>query len=214
MPSERSPDLRIWTRLGVAALVGAVVGVVVPTPKAENGAANALIGFAVFGLLFCIPLLGTVMHASTEKTEAYLQGADPTRSMTDVVVVVASIASLAGVAFMLVGSPTGSRVFEAVVTIASIAVGWLLIHSIYAIRYARHWYNAQQQSVDFNTDSKPRFSDFAYLSFTLGMTYQVSDTNLKTPEVRKIVLHHTLLSYVFGTVIIAATINLISGLVK
>ena len=58
----------------------------------------------------------------------------------------------------------------------------------------------------------PRLSDFAYLSFTLGMTYQVSDTDLKTPAVRRLVLRHTLLSYLFGTVIVAATINLVVGL--
>ena len=57
-------------------------------------------------------------------------------------------------------------------------------------------------------------SDFAYLAFTLGMTYQVSDTALRTSQVRKIVLAHTLISYVFGAVIIAASINLLAGLAK
>lgn len=57
-------------------------------------------------------------------------------------------------------------------------------------------------------------SDFAYLAFTLGMTYQVSDTDLKTARLRRIVLFHTLLSYLFGTVIVAATINLVAGLAK
>jgi len=66
--------------------------------------------------------------------------------------------------------------------------------------------------IDFNGDGAPRLSDFAYLAFTLGMTYQVSDTDLRTPEVRRLVLRHTLLSYVFGTVIVAATINLVVGL--
>ena len=56
--------------------------------------------------------------------------------------------------------------------------------------------------------------DFAYLSFTIGMTYQVSDTNLTTKTVRHTALRHALLSYLFGTGIIAATINLASGLVK
>ncbi|MDQ1394509.1 MAG: hypothetical protein QOF30_3486, partial [Acidimicrobiaceae bacterium] len=55
---------------------------------------------------------------------------------------------------------------------------------------------------------------FAYLAFTIGMTYQVSDTNLTSQEIRRTALRHGLLSYLFGTVIIAATINLAAGLVK
>ncbi|MEO7423351.1 MAG: DUF1345 domain-containing protein [Ornithinibacter sp.] len=66
--------------------------------------------------------------------------------------------------------------------------------------------------MDFNTDQPPRPSDFVYLSFTLGMTYQVSDTALGTPRTRSLVLGHTVLSYIFGTVVVATTINLVVGL--
>ena len=65
-----------------------------------------------------------------------------------------------------------------------------------------------------NNDERPCFSDFAYLAFTIGMTYQVSDTDLTTKGFRRLALRHALLSYLFGTVIIAATINLVAGLVK
>ncbi len=200
--------------MGLAAVVGVAAALVFPVPAGESSVADALIGFAVFGVLFCLPLLRTIMRAGSERTAGYLTGADPTRSITDVVAVVASLASLGGVAFMLLGGGSGTKVFEAVVTIGAVVAGWLLIHTIYTIRYARHWYNAERGCVDFNTSAAPRFSDFAYLSFTLGMTYQVSDTDLKTPDVRTIVLHHTQLSYVFGTVIVAATINLVVGLAK
>jgi uncharacterized membrane protein len=66
--------------------------------------------------------------------------------------------------------------------------------------------------VDFNEASRPRYADFAYLAFTLGMTFQVSDTALTTREVRATALRHALLSYLFGAVIIATTINLVAGL--
>jgi uncharacterized membrane protein len=66
--------------------------------------------------------------------------------------------------------------------------------------------------VDFNQKERPQYSDFAYLSFTLGMTYQVSDTDISNKAIRATVLRHTLLSFVFGAVILATTVNLVAGL--
>jgi uncharacterized membrane protein len=66
--------------------------------------------------------------------------------------------------------------------------------------------------IDFNQTEPPRYTDFAYLSFTIGMTYQVSDTNLRTTEIRAAALGQGLLSYVFGTGFIATMINLVVGL--
>ncbi len=78
----------------------------------------------------------------------------------------------------------------------------------------RLYYSGPDGGIDFNEDDKPCYADFAYLAFTIGMTYQVSDTDLTTKEIRHTALRHALLSYLFGTVIIAATINLAAGLVK
>jgi uncharacterized membrane protein len=60
----------------------------------------------------------------------------------------------------------------------------------------------------------PGYRDFAYVAFTIGMTYQVSDTTLRDPRIRRTVLAHATLSYVFGAVIVAGTVNLISGLFR
>ena len=69
-------------------------------------------------------------------------------------------------------------------------------------------------SVDFNADELPDYLDFAYLAFTIGMTYQVSDTALHTKPMRRMALRHALLSYVFGTAIIAVAINAVAGLLR
>ena len=86
-------------------------------------------------------------------------------------------------------------------------VGWCFA----ALLYATQYYTADK-GIDFNQDEPPRYADFAYLSFTLGMTYQVSDTNITNHAIRSTVLRHTLLSFVFGSVILATTINLVAGL--
>ena len=66
--------------------------------------------------------------------------------------------------------------------------------------------------MDFNQDEDPTYRDFAYLAFTIGMTYQVSDTNLTDGRIRATALRHALLSFVFGTAIIATMINVVAGL--
>jgi uncharacterized membrane protein len=96
--------------------------------------------------------------------------------------------------------------------VAAVAVGWLCVHTLYVLRYARVYYASPIPPIDFNQDEDPAFSDFAYFSFNMGMAYQVSDTDLKTTAVRKVVLGHAMLAYLYGTVVIAATINLVAGL--
>lgn len=73
---------------------------------------------------------------------------------------------------------------------------------------------AADGGVDSNETDAPRYSDFAYLSFTIGMTYQVSDTDIQTKEIRRTALRHALLSFPLGAVINAAPINLVAGLAK
>ena len=95
----------------------------------------------------------------------------------------------------------------------SIVLSWAVVHTLYTLRYAALYYADQEGGIDFSS-GRPVFTDFAYLAFTIGMTYQVSDTTLKTSAIRKIALQHALLSFIFGTAIIATTINFVAGLVK
>jgi len=92
-----------------------------------------------------------------------------------------------------------------------VAVSWLVVHTLFTLRYAR-LYHSTGGGVDFNQDDPPRYLDFAYLAFTIGMTFQVSDTNLTSPAIRAAALRHALLSYLFGAVILATSVNFIVNL--
>ncbi len=188
-------------------MLAALVGVLVPLPDGTGWPAHLLLGWLAGALAFSVPVLLRCHRADAETTAGHLEGAEGGRTETDVVVVVATLASLGAVVVMLVGSDGG-----AVESVLGVASGWLAVHTVYALRYARHWYLTEPGCVDFPGEGPPRLSDFVYLSFTLGMTYQVSDTDLRTPAVRSLVLRHTLLAYLLGTVVVAATINLVVGL--
>jgi uncharacterized membrane protein len=140
---------------------------------------------------------------------------DPTRATADVLVQAAAIASLAAVGVVLGQAAKrhgAEQVLLAALGVVSVAFSWVVVHTVYTLRYARLYYAPPEGGVDFGGPEPPRFSDFAYLAFTLGMTFQVSDTNLKTNAFRKLALGHSLLSYLFGTVIVASTVNFIVSL--
>lgn len=199
--------------LAIAGALLVVTAVLVPVPD-DSWPARLLVGWVVGSLSFVLPVLRRAHRLDADETGAVFEGAEGGRTETDVIVVLAAFASLAAVAVMLVGgqSPPSVRTFEAVLSVLAVAAGWVALHTVYALRYARHVLAVEPGCIDFNTDQPPRLSDFVYLAFTLGMTYQVSDTALRTPRMRSLVLGHTVLSYVFGTVIVATTINLVVGL--
>ena len=152
------------------------------------------------------------LDATATRTHAVRE--DPGRATTDILLLVASVASLAAVAAVIASAHSRtSQLAAAGVALASVATSWALVHTVYAARYARLFYMTKH-GVDFNEKPPPRYSDFAYLAFTVGMTYQVSDTELTSKSIRSAVLRHALLSYMLGAVILAATINLVVGLAK
>jgi len=81
------------------------------------------------------------------------------------------------------------------------------------LRYA-HLFYLDGGGIDFHSEEFPHYRDFAYVAFTLGMTYQVSDTNLTSKRIRSTALRHALISYVFGIAVIAVTINVVAGLLN
>ncbi len=142
---------------------------------------------------------------------------DPSRPVADAACTLAAICSLVAIGVVLVeagGAKGAAKTLEIFLAIASVTVSWLLIHTVFTLRYARQWYASRRTAVDFNTDEPPTYSDFAYLAFTIGLTFQVSDTDVRTREMRKLALRHMLLSYLMGAVIIALMINLVAGLTK
>ena len=160
--------------------------------------------------------LTVILTKDTEATAHLAMREDASRAAADLLLVSASLASLAGVAFGLLKAAQQSGAEEASITglaVLSVVLSCLLVQVVFTLRYARLWYTARG-GVEFNEDEDPDYRDFAYLAFTIGMTYQVSDTNLTTKAVRRAATRHALLSYVFGTAVIAVMINVVAGLLN
>jgi uncharacterized membrane protein len=124
------------------------------------------------------------------------------------------VASLGGVGYVVAaGSRSGAEAIQAAILgILTVAASWFAVHTLFTVHYARLYYSDKPGGINFHDPEPPRFRDFAYLAYTVGMTYQVSDTEIGLTSIRAKVLRHALLSYLFGAVVLAVTINLIAGL--
>jgi uncharacterized membrane protein len=130
-----------------------------------------------------------------------------------------SLTSLLAVAFALgqAGWESGTaRLGLIAVATFMLVVSWTVVNTVFTLRYADIFYSSPVGGIGFGDDGSepPSYRDFAYVAFTIGMTYQVSDTTLRDRRFRRAVLNHALLAYVFGVVIVATSINLIAGLVS
>lgn len=204
-------------RLIVALLAGIAVAAI--ALASHVGSISLLIGWEVAVVVFVAWVWFIIWPMNHRRTSEFAQREDPGRVGVDILLILASVASLGGVGYALfeAGNADTSehKLFLTLISLLSVLVSWFLIHTIYALRYARFFYTKGfDGTIDFDTKNTPAYSDFLYVAFTLGMTFQVSDTNIVGSEFRKYVIRHALLSYAFGTIIVATTINLIAGLGK
>ncbi|MGO4593537.1 DUF1345 domain-containing protein [Leifsonia sp. 2TAF2] len=202
------------TRAKMATAIGAGVIVSVGVGLLNAWHYALIAGWAAACIVYIVWVWASVWRLDGAATKSHATLEDPGRRTTDLVLILASVASVVAVVFILVDAKSlkgGAQLSVALLAIVSVALSWTLVHTVYTLRYARIYYRTGG-GIDFNQEEKPQYSDFAYLAFTLGMTFQVSDTNIQNAYIRATVLRHTLLSYLFGTVIVAATVNLVAGL--
>lgn len=197
---------------GPVSLVAGVVGAALAVPGV-GWAAGLLLGWTVVAIINVVWILAVIWPMDAEQTRAHVKAEDPGRPIARIIALVGSVASLGGIVAVAVRShsdPNNAFLVAATAVVAVIA-SWALIQVDYLLRYA-HVYYESGGGIDFNQEEDPMYSDFGYFAVGLGMTYQVADTNIRTNAIRRIVIAQTLLAYLFGAVILATVINLISGL--
>jgi uncharacterized membrane protein len=201
------------TRVATAAAAGACAGALASLPGSWQ--IGTLVGWDVAAGIYVAWTWATVWHRDPAATARLALREDPGRAVADALLLVASVASVLAVALAItagsVGGP-GERDLRAGLAVASVALSWTVVQTVFTSHYARLYYTRPAGGVDFNQDTPPRYADFAYLAFTVGMTFQVSDTSLQSPALRAAALRQALLSYLLGAVILATTINLVAGL--
>ena len=199
------------TRLAAAALLGAVLGLVVGV--LTDPLLGLLAAIAGTGALFVVTGWIVLWPIDADRTRDTVQREDFRPVGMELVIVAAALAGLVAIVVLLLLSGSGNGRTAAAIAPVGVFLVWAGLHLMYATRYANLYYAEPVGGIDFNSKDEPSYRDFCYFSYNLGMTYQVSDTDVSSTAIRSVVLRHCLLSYAFSTVILAATINLVAGLV-
>ncbi len=179
--------------------------------------ASILIGWDVAVVIYLAWTWAVIWQLTPGVTARLAKREDPSTAVAELVVVAAGTAMLVAVGFALVraGQAAGfMKAYLVALGLVSVVLSWIVVHAVYALRYAREYYSEPAGGIDFNEAEPPNYIDFVYFSFTVGMTFQVADTNITTKAVRRMTLHHALLSYVFGAVLLGLVINVVATLLK
>lgn len=203
-------------RVVVCVAIGLVAGVVAALLTVWQLA--LLIGWIVTCAVLLAWVWSEIGRLDPQVTARVATREDDSRTAARMVLVGSSVLSLVAIVAALHEASTVSTALEIALTAASlvaVVVSWLVVNTVFVLRYAHLYYGGGAVGgVSFPGEADPNYRDFAYLAFTVGMTFQVSDTELDDPRMRSAVLTQALLSYVFSIAIIAFTINVIAGLVR
>lgn len=217
-PASGDPRLRrlsAWqrasagTHLLVSSLVGLLLGGAVGAASSwKLGGLVAWVAAATVFLLWTWTALGSL---DARDTATLAQREDPSRALRDLVLL--GVAALSMIAVALVILPAGRSGWPMLVLgVTCVVVSWMVVPAVYTLRYARLFYSEPIGGLTFNQERDPTYRDFAYVAFTIAMTFQVSDTEVRSTEIRRTVLGQALLSFLFSAIIIAVTINVIGGM--
>jgi uncharacterized membrane protein len=205
-------------RTVIVASIGLVVAVVVLWFVTWRLAMVA--GWDAAASTFLATIWPIVIRADGSHTAQLALREDETSASAAALVLGASVVSLLGVGFALslAGRESGPpRVLLIGVAVLTVVLSWTVVNTVYTLRYADLHFASRAVGIAFGDSAgqePPTYRDFAYVAFTIGMTYQVSDTTVRDPRIRRTVLSHALLSYLFGVVIVGGAVNLIAGLLR
>jgi uncharacterized membrane protein len=212
-PTLRKP-IPAWRQLLVVGAAGVCAGVALS--QVAPLILALLVGWDVAALVYLAWVWWIIWPLDHDETARHAEQEDPSRPLRDALLLMSCLASLLAIAALLITSHRWHGVLRDAgigLGVVSVVVSWTVVHTVFATLYARI-YIREGGGIDFHQPEPPRFSDFAYVAFVVGTTFQIADTDLTSSGMRVPVLRHLLLSYLFGAVLIAATVNLLAGLAR
>jgi uncharacterized membrane protein len=202
-------------RLFVIVAVGLGAGIVVAFFAPWQLA--VMTGWDAAAAAYVVSVWTIVQRFTPDETSALATTEDNSRVVASVLLLTAAVVSLVGTGLVLVKADQAHGAGRLVLTfsgVLTVALSWAVVHTVFALRYAHEYYTPPIGGIDFKSDEQPDYRDFAYVAFTVGMTFQVSDTDIQRRETRRTVLRQALLAYLFGAVILAVVVNVIATLLN
>ena len=174
--------------------------------------AALLVGWCAAVLSYVGPTLRIMHRATPAQMRRRAELLDEGEGAILAASLAAAIAALAAVGWFLASKSGPMGAPEVALALLSIALSWVFVHLLFAVRYAHEYWQAGG-GLDFPGSEEPAFGDFLYFAFTIGMTFQTSDVAVSKRLLRQLALVHALVSFLFNVVILAAAVNVAAGLV-
>lgn len=181
---------------------------------------HVMIGWDTFSLCMIVQTWITFAITTSQQIREQSKVQDSSRTLIFIIILISTLASFLAVLLILITKKqfTHTESFHLVIALAGMILSWFFIHTIFTLRYAHIFYGDNDEKpevhaggLEFPGEKKPDFLDFAYFSFVLGMTFQVSDVQITSKPLRRLAMWHGLLAFGYNTVMIALTINVIAG---
>jgi uncharacterized membrane protein len=205
--------VRTRPRLFIAIAVGIIVAAILFLATDWRAATKLLIGWNVAVVLYLVLAAALVARSDVHRLKRRAANQDEGNLAILVLVVAAAIASL-GAIFAELATQAGQtrQPGQLILATATVVLSWAFIHSIFALHYAHEFYgegrDRQKGGMSFPDDNEPDYWDFAYFAFTIGMCAQVSDVTVSSKSIRRTVLTHSIVSFLFNAALLALTVNI------
>ncbi len=185
---------------------------------------NPLVMIMILWDVFCIVVLFNIwvvfLTCSPAQMRQIARKEDGSRFFVFIIVLISSLASMVTVLFLILSKTSSpQRGLYLAVAIGGMLLSWIMVHTTFCSHYAYMYYgddnerpDMQAEGLNFPEEKAPDYLDFAYFAFVIGMTFQVSDVEITSREIRRQALIHGLLSFALNTFVVALTVNLIAGL--
>ncbi len=204
-------------RVGISLVAGVVAYLVARAcvPPASSVIAPPLVGWNVAGVALLALSWAGIVGADAHTTRDRAGSEDPGRTLVYVIVVVTSAVSLLAATLVVhtAGSlPDGLRFAAVGLCLATVALAWSMTHTAFTYRYAHLYYREDAEGVggvELPGGHPPTYLDFAYLAFTIGMCFQVSDVCVTSRQIRRAVLLHAVMSFAYNSTILAFVLSLV-----
>jgi len=219
---QRAPRIvrivKLRPRLFIAAAVGlAAIGVLFLLCPDWRIPTKLLLGWDIGLTLYLVLGIDMMVRADMSHIRSRAAMQDEGAIALLLLPVAAAIASLVAI-FAELATAKGSTNYgwHAALAVATIALSWTFIHVLFALHYAHDYYGSGNRAngLIFPGKDKPDYWDFAYFAFVVGMTFQVSDVQVSNRLIRRLVVTHGALSFVFNTAILAVSVNLATSAIS
>lgn len=209
----------------IISLVAASLVLLVARHK-ENGVLTFMHTWITFAVVYLIFSWQVIMSCHPKEMRLIAKKADWGASFIFLFVLFSAFVGLFAIFFLLKSIPDESKrglSLHILLSIISVFCSWTLIHTLFTLKYAHNYYEANKSEngddvsgtgLNFPNEKEPDYLDFAYFSFVIGMTFQVSDVEITSRHIRRVSLLHAFISFIYNTVIVALSINIVSGLIS